>query len=121
MKNIEDKKLCYIEGQCAYFTSFPLSKVYGDDWNDSPYELNAGPPYEEFNITKICFEVDKYSLPQDLGDYSVDQINNKKNNIPWLKSIWVDRSDFHIFAGTTLREFKEIIKKTGGKIYVEEK
>jgi hypothetical protein len=38
--------LCYIEGCWAYFTTQPLDKQWGDDWDDAPYEHNAGTPYE---------------------------------------------------------------------------
>ena len=37
--------LCYVYGPWAYFTSRPLSEQWGDDWNDAPYEHNAGEPY----------------------------------------------------------------------------
>ena len=30
----------------AYFTPISLRKQNGDDWNDSPYDLNAGLPYD---------------------------------------------------------------------------
>lgn len=43
-------KLCYIEssgsGGTAYFTTNDLDRQWGDDWNDAPYEHNAGSPYE---------------------------------------------------------------------------
>ncbi len=121
MKNTDNKKLCYIDNnRCAYFTSFPLSKVYGDDWNDAPYELNAGPPYEEFDITKIFFTVDLYQLPLYFGEYSIDEINNKKNKIPWLKPVKSNKSITPIFADITLGEFKKLIRKHKGKIYIEE-
>lgn len=37
--------LCYVSGGKAFFTTKPLSEQWGDDWNDSPYEHNAGEPY----------------------------------------------------------------------------
>lgn len=40
------EKLCYVKGSFAYFTTQELSKQWGDDWNDAPYEHNAGEPYE---------------------------------------------------------------------------
>ena len=39
-------KLCYIEKNFAYFTTQDLEKQWGDDWDDAPYEHNAGTPYE---------------------------------------------------------------------------
>ena len=41
----EDYKLCYVDGPWAYFTTQDLKRQWGDDWNDAPYERNAGTPY----------------------------------------------------------------------------
>lgn len=62
----------------AYFTDIPLSEQWGDDWDDAPYEHNAGDPYDrifgkepytEHNIIIVPFYVshDGYSvkLPRD--------------------------------------------------------
>ena len=38
--------LCYVEASTAYFTTQELSKQWGDNWNSTPYEHNAGTPYE---------------------------------------------------------------------------
>ena len=38
--------LCYVDGCWAYFTTQRLDHQWGDDWNDAPYEHNAGPPYD---------------------------------------------------------------------------
>lgn len=40
--------LCYVDpdGHFAYFTTKPLEEQWGDDWNDAPYEHNAGRPKE---------------------------------------------------------------------------
>ena len=38
-------RLCYVSGCFAYFTSKDLTEQWGDDWNDAPYEHNAGEPY----------------------------------------------------------------------------
>jgi hypothetical protein len=42
---VSDYKLCYVSGSFAWFTTQELSKQWGDDWNDAPYEHNAGSPY----------------------------------------------------------------------------
>lgn len=39
-------KLCYVYDNIAYFTTQDISKQRGDDWDDVPYEHNAGEPYE---------------------------------------------------------------------------
>jgi hypothetical protein len=38
--------LCYVAGPWAYFTTQALEAQRGDDWNDAPYESNAGVPYD---------------------------------------------------------------------------
>ena len=40
----------YIPGEhelYAYFTPIELSKQWGDDFDDAPYEYNAGEPYDD--------------------------------------------------------------------------
>jgi hypothetical protein len=39
-------RLCYVDRPWAYFTTQPITKQWGDDWDDAPYEHNAGTPYE---------------------------------------------------------------------------
>ncbi len=41
----------YIEGKqeyYAYFTPISLDEQWGDDWDDAPYEYNAGTPYDDY-------------------------------------------------------------------------
>lgn len=41
-------RLCFVDYKRemrAYFTTQPVQKQWGDDWDDAPYEHNAGPPY----------------------------------------------------------------------------
>jgi hypothetical protein len=38
--------LCYATATWAFFTTRSLKEQWGDDWNDAPYEHNAGDPYE---------------------------------------------------------------------------
>ena len=38
-------KLCYCANNIMYFTS-DMTAQWGDDWDDRPYEHNAGSPYE---------------------------------------------------------------------------
>ncbi|OGN14800.1 MAG: hypothetical protein A3J47_00270 [Candidatus Yanofskybacteria bacterium RIFCSPHIGHO2_02_FULL_43_22] len=44
-KAVGEPVLCFVEGNTAYFTTQELSKQWGDDWNDAPYEHNAERPY----------------------------------------------------------------------------
>jgi hypothetical protein len=43
---MKEFRLCYVNGPFAYFTTKEVSEQWGDDWNDAPYEHNAGKPYE---------------------------------------------------------------------------
>lgn len=73
-----------------YFTD-NIDKQWGDDWNDAPYEYNAGCPYDhETNIIIVpvsLVEDDNIiiKLPKDYGynsPFSVDLIN--AGAIPWI-------------------------------------
>ena len=115
-RTLDNMKLCYVRNSKAFFTTQKLEKQWGDDWDDAPYEHNAGEPYtgEGWKILKIFFEVDLMNEPCDNyanSPYSVEAINKK--TIPWLSS-----DSISIWAGTTLREFIRIIKKAGGEIYL---
>lgn len=118
--------LCYIDQhKRAYFTPQALSKQWGDDWNDAPYELNARPPYDDreepqkWKITVVAYQHPKYETPADSvgcnSGYSVEMINRK--NVAWLADVWSSREDAlePIFAGTPLSQFLQIIRETGGK------
>ena len=127
-------KLCYVDAPWAYFTTQDLDKQWGDDWNDAPYEHNAGEPYEparpdlpnratlfpddwnedgtpKWKIVKIAFELDWAGFPSDRGAFSVEDIN--KGLTPWV----VIR-DTKIMAGTDVIKFIEIIEENGGKVYI---
>jgi hypothetical protein len=119
MKNY---KLCYIENNFAYFTTQELDKQTGDDWNDAPYEHNAGTPYEprifyytdgrrekdltewnedgtpKFEIYKVAYDYCGAETPAQIAGsnsrYSVDMINAKL--IPWLTVFsWSAPPDWH--------------------------
>lgn len=42
----QEPVLCYVSHPFAYFTTQPVENQWGDDWDDAPYEHNAGSPYE---------------------------------------------------------------------------
>ncbi len=42
---VNDYRLCYVDGPLMYFTD-RFDTQWGDDWDDAPYEHNAGTPYE---------------------------------------------------------------------------
>ena len=124
----------YIPGEhelYAYFTPIELSKQWGDDWNDAPYEYNAEIPYDDvileteekdglkwatkidhYDIIQIPFAVKSYNwkLPRDYSyggnsPFSVDMINS--GAVAWI----YDSADgkmknmTSIQAGTTIPEF----------------
>jgi hypothetical protein len=144
---MKDFKLCYIDKHnTAYFTTQDLDKQTGDDWNDRPYEHNAGPPYlptvyhyadgrkdyddrhwnedgtPKWEIYTLKF--DKYDMqtPADKhynSMYSVDMIN--AGAIAWLTG-WdpETKKDVAILAGASIEEFKQKVRQCGGKIYILE-
>jgi hypothetical protein len=130
---MENYKLCYIEKSFAYFTTEDLDKQWGDDWDDVPYEHNAGEPYApilqekvethwnedgtpKWEIMKIAFDCSKAETPAQMAfgnsKYSVQMINNKL--IPWLT---ITDSSKALFAGASIDSFVEFIEDAGGEIF----
>jgi hypothetical protein len=117
--------LCYTKGCWAYFTTQKLSEQWGDDWNDAPYEYNAGLPYESedgsWAITKIAWD-GPFETPADIGHssgLSVEEINSGKS--PWLKTAkwgW-ELYPINVMAGTTLTEFTRLIESAGGAVHLK--
>lgn len=129
----KEYRLCYVDGQKAWFTD-NFEKQWGDDWNDKPYECNAGEPYNSWSeliednedifkrkykhhqikLKTLYFETNDWSeqKPCDMGRFSVEDIN--KGTIAWVHT-----DKFNILAGTEIEEFIKIIKENGGKIYME--
>jgi hypothetical protein len=141
--------LCYVDGRFAYFTTKPLDEQWGDDWDDAPYEHNAGTPYgpcwhryrekcdcelckrdwnedgtPKFEITKIAFESD-HETPAERADgnstYSVKDINS--GAVAWLsRSRWAANPVVPpIPAGVTVPEFIRLIEASGGTVYLPRK
>jgi len=117
-------RLCYIDGCWAYFTTQPLGKQWGDDWDDAPYEHNAGTPYGPhgdegpWEIIKVAFEAD-LQTPADFAAgnsrYSVEDINQKA--VAWLASPSWSKDKISIHAGATVEEFCTAIKSVDGDVY----
>ena len=127
----KDFKLCYIGGQKAFFTS-NFEKQWGDDWDDAPYECNAEIPYTYWSeliednedmlkrkwkehpieLEELYFETHDWceKKPCDVGRFSVEQINRGA-------VAWVITDKFCIPAGTTMKDFIDIITKNGGTIW----
>lgn len=126
----EEPVLCYIDKYCwAWFTTRQLDKQWGDDWNDAPWEHNAGDPYEfhehdkrngiePWELVRVAFRVDYMVLPGAYelnSQYCVRDIN--RGGVSWLEN-W--NGSAQIWAGTPLSEFKRLIRENGGEIYVRE-
>ncbi len=117
-------KLCYVSMPWCYFTTKELSEQWGDDWNDAPYEHNAGEPYLWRDDGTPKYEVKKVAISADLeqpcdnrfnSPYSVEMIN--RGDVPWLKTPNYEKKKIEIMAGTSLEKFIEIIKAAGGEVY----
>lgn len=121
-------RLCYVEpdGNKAYFTS-NLEKQWGDDWDDKPYEHNAGTPYNgcyedgkriPIKLKEIFFELPwLWEMPcsnTTNSNYSVEDINH--GIVPWIT-----KDDTYIFAGISYNDFIKQIEELGGKIYIPKK
>lgn len=101
----------YIPGQqthYAYFTSKELKDQWGDDWNDRPYDCNAGIPYDDKDTEIIMvpfYKPESLMLPHEICGavncaYSVEDINS--GAVAWL----YDREHkVSIQAGITPNEF----------------
>jgi|SRR3569832_1459934 len=123
--------LCYVEGNIAFFTTQPLAQQWGDDWNDAPYEHNAGYPYgfstydaregkKPWTIYRILFDAN-LNTPADLADsgnsnYSVQDINGGAT--AWLVSGPWSEKKIAIKAGATVSEFIRLVHEAGGVAYL---
>ena len=109
-------RLCFVLDSFAWFTTLPLTEQWGDDWNDAPYQWNAGEPYGEIGttLTKLAFEVNG-DTPDDAPAYSVEQIN--AGAVPWLRSWPSSETEWSIPAEATPEEFTRIIQEAGGTVY----
>lgn len=115
-----------------YFTD-DMSKQDGDDWNDAPYEYNAGLPYDdECKITVFKFnfypELKDYisvAFPKDHrinSPYSVEDINN--GAVAWVylkrgdKRVAIHGGDeletvitkLRLIYGDLIKDFKQSIE-----------
>jgi hypothetical protein len=117
--------LCYVGHGVAYFTTRDLAHQWGDDWNDAPYEHNAGSPYpfdesdgakgiEPWTLVTVAFSC-PLGTPASghcNSPYSVDRINERR--VPWLGPRPDGGPVVHIFAGVTVAEFRKLVAEAGG-------
>lgn len=119
-------KLCYVREGVLYFTKKDLEKQWGDDWNDKPYEHNAGEPYydapEDIAVYRLEMDESRVIIEEpcsnvDNSIYSVEDINNRL--VPWLKITVLSGENMHlysVFAGAFLDEVNRIVGKHGGTL-----
>lgn len=120
IKNIEEYKLCYVESGYAFFTRRNLSEQWGDDWDDAPYEHNAGYPYskEEGDILQIPFVSNLVTPNYNLfnSPFSVEKIN--KGYVAWLRDEY-GNTGTKIMAGCGIEEFCNKVIQTKGAVFME--
>lgn len=113
--------LCYVREHLAWFTTAPLLEQWGDDWNDIPYEDNAGDPYEskagEYRLYRLAYTSDILLTPSERAtgssNVSVDMIHRKFT--PWLTD-WDGK--YQVGAGATMQEFTDTVLRAGGEVFV---
>lgn len=113
----------------AFFTEVPLVDQWGDDWDDAPYEHNAGEPYDHYYqcderkehlIVKvpfyICHDWCDVKLPRDYGcgnsPFCVRDIN--AGAVAWIFARGLEEKSVDgiaIQAGVNPYEFFERVDK----------
>jgi len=142
---MKEYRLCYVDLPWIYFTTQDIDKQWGDDWDDAPYEHNAGEPYAparpdledratrfpkdwnedgtpKWEIIKVAIDDNYFIEPKyhfSNSPYSVEMINSLMT--PWLITNMFSVDKTAVFAGTMLSEFIEIMEKFDTKVYTYEK
>ena len=102
-------KLCYVDGNFAYFTKEDPHEVKIIGKDEAPYELYSFPP-EDADL-KVAFDGD-FIYAYEKGIYSITEIMQK--SIPWLQ---VPHNSNKILTGSSLTEFMQFISSCNGSIY----
>lgn len=140
MEEYLDFKLCYVdsseytgEPMTLYFTELDdVTQQWGDDWDDAPYEHNAGTPYEhDYNqpeqgvkdgrgiypririytvVVTGGYNIMTPRTKQLNSPYTVEDIN--KGIVPWLTIIDKKDKAIYVKAGTTLRDTLKALSKS---------
>jgi hypothetical protein len=122
--------LCFVRGEWLYFTTQRLNEQWGDDWNDAPFEHNAGKPYEyrDYNakegkapwtITRVAWlgEFEDPATWERNSPWSVELIN--QGMVPWLQSDRFSKTPgaVKIWAGMPYSQVVAAILEGGGMVY----
>jgi hypothetical protein len=126
-------KLCYVDdldnGQTLllYFTNKNAEDVWGDDWDDAPYEHNAGEPYIEEGmiqekliiIANNCYFETWEAKQYPNSRYSVKDINQDRFAIPWffIKN-YSGKNKFLFFANNTIDDLYKLIEENNLQIEI---
>jgi len=114
-------KLCYVTDSFAFFTPLTLEEQWGDDWNDKPYQHNAGEPYEDDASPLLIIGYrGAYYLPEDSyrTPLSVKMLNERR--YPWL-STGCGFKGQNLYAGASPEDFIRFIQETGGDVFLKTK
>jgi len=125
MEKTRRLRLCYISGPWAYFTD-QFDNQWGDDWNDAPYQHNAGLPYDHVYINgkeapahiELLAFIGPFDAPCDSQNYwSAEDINSGK--VAWLSPNTSDHS-IHIWAGASIEDFTSLVLAANGRVFLEQ-
>lgn len=134
----EKFRLCFVYEGDAYFYKGDIKEVWGDDWDDAPYEHNCGMPYVrdgyEFKTIRIFKNGEGYSIDEPMDSstnrrmyisnspFSVKEINTRK--VPWLR-IYEGELEIkvldEIYAGDSIEKVIKILDKHGVDYIVKDK
>jgi hypothetical protein len=146
-ENEVDPVLCYVDGSFAFFTTQAIEQQWGDDWDDAPYEHNAGDPYgpvwhrelkhrkggelcacstceRDWDGDKPRWRILKVGWEGPFIAPDFEHVNSRycvrdinRGAIAWLRPDY--GSNVHpIAAGTPLSEFTERVLAAGGTVYL---
>lgn len=142
--------LCYVDrygdndndkGTLRLWFTSDMDRTYGDDWNDAPYEHNAGPPYDYHRSQRPDekggwvtvwpdrpYLVQEYTLtiPESVSVAeafergfrgTAEEIN--RDRLPWLyvylhSTGW--DNEIAIKAGVSLQAVRELVEQLGCKL-----
>lgn len=116
----DDFHLCYMDTHDSqsvilWFADCDPIRCWGDDWDDAPFEHNAGDPYFNGPTVESIYQsvvVSRYMVDDILTDhyvnspYSVHDLNERRL---WLLKI--NGTDFS--ANDTLSKLKQVLYKWG--------